>query len=351
MWSSRPAICPLAAATISLLWLTMSPSVSRNLGPLGPVVDPNARPCRGSPGTPGVRRERTKAIDRSPPARMTSPSCGKRYGAAGSPSRAIRKSQVLLCALCVVVTLVVIVVMTLVTLVVIVVMTLVAHVVKTLVVAERIGARAELFQVDLAAGRVDDLGLLQNCRERLAAGDLSHHGGDLAALLDGLGELVGVHAVLLGRHHEVLDQLGLADADLLLLGDRVEQELRTHGPPGVLVDLGAVLVILEAALTLEVLVDLGRDERVGDGNLGVGQQVIKDLVPGLDSLFELLGALGLRLDVGLELLDGVELRSQLGEVVVELWQDPLFDRLDRHGDLSVLALAVAAGQGGREGLG
>ena len=33
--------------------------------------------------------------------------------------------------------------------------------------------------------------------ERLAAGDLGHHRGDLAVLVDRLGELVGVHAVLL----------------------------------------------------------------------------------------------------------------------------------------------------------
>src|SRR5450759_1702311 len=38
MWSSRPAICPLAAAMTSLLWLTLSPSVSG--------VSRTFRPCR-----------------------------------------------------------------------------------------------------------------------------------------------------------------------------------------------------------------------------------------------------------------------------------------------------------------
>ena len=98
-------------------------------------------------------------------------------------------------------------------------------IVLTLVVAERVSASVEIAQVDLFAGQVDDLSLVQNCRERLAAGDLGHHRGNLSALIHRFGELVRVHAVLLGRHHQVLDELGLANADLLLLGDRVEQEL------------------------------------------------------------------------------------------------------------------------------
>ena len=235
-----------------------------------------------------------------------------------------------------------------VTLVVAVVVTLV---VRALVVAERIGFAIEGVEVNLVACGVDNLGLVQDCRERLAAGDLSHHRGDLATFVDGLGELVGLHAVLLGRHHEVLDQLGLGDADLLLLGDRIEQELRTHGPPGVGVDLGTVLFVLEPVLTLEVLFDLGLDQRVGHGDLGVAQQVLENLVPGLDALVVHLGAIGLPLDVGLELGEGVELRGELGEVVVELGQDALLDRLHRHGDLSVVALVLAAGQRSGEGLG
>ena len=67
-----------------------------------------------------------------------------------------------------------------------------------------------------------------------------------------LGELVRVHAVLLGAHDEVLDELGLLDLDLELLGDGVEEELGPEGLAGALVDLGAVLVVLEAVLALEV---------------------------------------------------------------------------------------------------
>src|ERR1035437_4374452 len=161
------------------------------------------------------------------------------YGAAGSPSRAIRISGscwvplrgfgalvvvTLVVVTLVVVTLVVVtlvvgtlvvgtlvygtlVVVTLVvgtlvvgTLVVVtlVVGTLVVGTLGTLVVAEHVATEAQLVQVDLHAGRVNDGGLLQNCRKRLATGDLGHHRRDLATLVDRLCEVIGVHAVLLG---------------------------------------------------------------------------------------------------------------------------------------------------------
>ena len=50
-----------------------------------------------------------------------------------------------------------------------------------------------------------------------------------------------------------------------------------------------------------------------------------------------------------EVGQGVELAGQLGEVVVELGQNPLPDRLDRDDALGVLAGVVAAGQRGGEG--
>ena len=112
--------------------------------------------------------------------------------------------------------------------------------------------------------------------------------------------------------------LGLLDVDLLLLGDRVEEELRLEGLARVGLDLGAVLVVLEAVLALEVGVDLGLHDAVGDRDLDGLEQQLEDLVAGLDALLHLLGALGLLGDVGLELLEGVELGGQLGEVVVHL---------------------------------
>src|SRR5450759_31464 len=221
--------------------------------------------------------------------------------------------------------------------------------VSTLVVAQSFGG-VEIVEVNLRAGCVEDAGLLQDCRKRLATSDLGHHVGDLTALVDCLGKLIGVHAVLLGGHHQVLDQFRLANADLFLLGNRVEQELGTHRVTGVLVDLSAVLVILEAALILEVPGHLSLDERVGDGNLGVLQQVLKDLVASLNALLHLLGTLGLDLDVGPELLKAVELRGKLGELVVELWKDTLLDRLNGHVDLGVLALVLATRERGVEDL-
>ena len=111
-----------------------------------------------------------------------------------------------------------------------------------------------------------------------------------------------------------------------------------------------MLVVLEATLTLEVLGDLGQDERIGNRDLGVGQQMLQHLVTGLEPLLKLLGALSLRLDVGRELIHGVELGGQLGELVVKLGQDTLLDRLDRHRDIGVLALLIASGERRRERL-
>ena len=110
---------------------------------------------------------------------------------------------------------------------------------------------------------------------------------------------------------------GCSTRDLELLGDGVEEELGLERLAGALVDLGAVLVVLEAVLALEVAVDLGLDDAVGDGDLDGVEEVLEDLVAGLDALLELLGLLGLLGDVGAQLVEGVELGGQLGEVVVE----------------------------------
>ena len=113
---------------------------------------------------------------------------------------------------------------------------------------------------------------------------------------------------------------------------------------GALVDLGAVLVVVEAVLALEVLVDLGLDDAVGHGHVDGLEEVLEHLVAGLDALLVLLGLLGLRRDVGAQLLEGVELGGELGEVVVELGQLADLDRLHGDGALGVVALVVATGE-------
>ena len=161
--------------------------------------------------------------------------------------------------------------------------------------------------------------------------------GTWPGLVDGLGELVRVHAVLLRATDDVLDQLVLLDLDLFLLGDGVEQELGLSALRVLGVDLGAVLVVLEAALALEVAVHLGLDDAVGDRHLDGLDEVLQHLVAGLDALLEPLGLLGLLAQVVAQLLEGVELAGQLGEVVVQVGQLALLDRLDRDGDLGLLA--------------
>ncbi len=101
----------------------------------------------------------------------------------------------------------------------------------------------------------------------------------------------------------------------------------------------------------EVGLHLGLDQRLGQRNLDRLEQLGQDLVAGLGALLELLGALGLRGHVGAQLVHRVELRRQLGELVVQLGELALLDGQDRDGDLGVLAGAVATREGGGERLG
>ena len=70
-------------------------------------------------------------------------------------------------------------------------------------------------------------------RERLAAGDLGdHRRASGRPRRPPWRSRSGSMPYCAARHDEVLDQLVLADADLLLLGDRVEQELGAAAPCG-----------------------------------------------------------------------------------------------------------------------
>ena len=150
--------------------------------------------------------------------------------------------------------------------------------------------------------------------------------GDLAVLVEHLDELARLHAVLRGALDEVLRELVLADLDLLRLDDRVEQDLGAERLLARLGDLGAVLVVLEAVLVLEVTVHLVVDELRRNGDLDALEQLVDDLVAGLGALAERPSSLrDLLLEVGLELLDGVELARDLREVVVGLGQLALLD--------------------------
>ena len=57
---------------------------------------------------------------------------------------------------------------------------------------------------------------------------------------------------------------------------------------GLLADLGAVLVVLQAALGLEVTVHLGLDDTRRDGDLDCLEQLLEQPVAGLDGLVEVL---------------------------------------------------------------
>ena len=78
--------------------------------------------------------------------------------------------------------------------------------------------------------------------QRLAAHDLGHHLRDVVVLEHVLDELLRVLARLLRAAHQVLLELALVDADLLLLGDLVEHELGGDRVADPLLQVGLELV-------------------------------------------------------------------------------------------------------------
>ena len=185
------------------------------------------------------------------------------------------------------------------------------------------------------------VGLAENNGQRLAAADLGNHHGDLAALIDDLGELVRVHAVLAGGGDDVVDQLVLADVDFFLFGDGVEDDFVLEGAGGVGLDLCAVLLGVVLAFTvavalLEVGFELLFNHRVRNRNLNELNELVQDLVAGLYALLNNLGVGGLLGQVLAEFGEGVELGRQLGEVIVGLGELALLDGLDDNLDLGGL---------------
>ena len=133
------------------------------------------------------------------------------------------------------------------------------------------------------------------------------------------------------------------------LGELVEDHLGTELLLAGLRHLRAVLVVLEAALALEVLVHLVLDELRGHGDVDRGDERLDQLVAGGSSLHEhrLLGdALG---EAVAQLRDRVELAGHLREVVVGVGQLALLDGGDVHRDLGLLAGVVAADELRAEG--
>src|SRR5690606_31902845 len=186
------------------------------------------------------------------------------------------------------------------------------------------------------------LGLREGDGDGLRAGHLADHGRDLAGVAARLDEVARLHAVLGGCLHEVGGELVLADLHVLGLGDRVEQQLALEHLLALLGDLGAVHVVCETVLVLEVAVHLVVDEALRNRDVGLLDEQLHELVARGRRLTELGRALELLLDVLAQLADGVELARDLGEVVVGLGKLAFLDRDERHRDLSLLALVVAA---------
>ena len=96
--------------------------------------------------------------------------------------------------------------------------------------------------------------------------------------------------------------------------------------------------------------ELVGDHLLGERHLDPLEQALEDGVASRGGLLEALAPAEPLADVGLELLGGVELAGELGELVVELGQLLLLDLRDGDRHLDLLADEVAADQLGGEGL-
>lgn len=126
----------------------------------------------------------------------------------------------------------------------------------------------------------------------------------------------------------------VVDAQFLLLGDQVEDELSLDRVLGTLLQvlvelfLGLLLALEELRerhpgvpeLLLKVLLARGQlvgEQALGDRHVDQGEDLLEYGVAGVAGLLEALAALQAGAHVGLQLLGGVELRRGLREVVVE----------------------------------
>ena len=221
-------------------------------------------------------------------------------------------------------------------------------VVVTLVIVT--GLDRERGEVDDVTVGVDDPGLLHDVGQRLAAAHLGDRHRHLTGVDQLLGELVGRHAVARCLRHQPRRQLGLGHGELLCLSDLVEHDLALERVASLLRELGAVLVV---AVTIgEVVVDLLLDRGLRQWEVdGLEERVAHLLACGV-ALLEQLDAGDALGDVGLELVEGVELARELGEGVVGVGELALAHLGDDDGHLEGLVgeLAALRGEGERAGL-
>ncbi|CDZ88569.1 hypothetical protein RHRU231_420118 [Rhodococcus ruber] len=229
-----------------------------------------------------------------------------------------------------------------------------------------VALRAEqLGGVDRGATGVGDGRAVDDAAEGLAATDVSVDGAQLVRLADLLDELLRRNPVALRLEEDALGELFLLDGGAFGLGNRVEQQLHLHGAlgglTGVLVELLAARALLFEELVelglvviervdgvVQGAVDLGLDDGLGQRHLDRLEQHVENLVADLTGLLDLLDPGDPLAQVRLELVEGVELARELGELVVLGGQLALLDTVHRDGDDGLVAGMVTGDQRGGE---
>ncbi len=106
-----------------------------------------------------------------------------------------------------------------------------------------------------------------------------------------------------------------------------------------------------AALGVEVLLELLLNNGFRHRNLDELEELLQDLVAGLDALLDELVLGGSLRQVGAQLIDGVEFAGQLGEVIIGVRELALLHCLHDDGYLCSLAGVLTTGEGGLKGRG
>ena len=202
-------------------------------------------------------------------------------------------------------------------------------------------------------------------RQRLPAAHVREHRLQLIVLLQELQQLLRLDAVLTRLQHQALGHVVLADLDLELVGDRVNQQLRLDRLLRVLACVGVelfaaaallgqrlgqpILVVVEAVqCVMHRLVDLRLHDRLRQRHLHLLEQRLDGRVADLFRLLYPLEPAHLVAEARLQLVNGVEFACQLGEFVVQFRQLAFLDRVHRDGHLRALASVLTGGQRGGE---
>ena len=163
--------------------------------------------------------------------------------------------------------------------------------------------------------------------------------------------MVRIHAVLRAHGDDVVDHLILVYFNFFSISNSIKHHLILKGGLGVLTNFLTVLfgiVVFTGFGVVEVLLQLFFNNLFRYGNLNHLNELSQHLIACLCALLGDLGLGNLVLHVCLELINGIELRGKLRELVVNLRKFTLLNGGELHLNGCILPRVIAAGKRGLE---